>query len=184
MSFVSVAVTEMNRILPGSSVIRIAVTCTRSKYQLANRFQRRSLSYTSHLYKMVSNQEGWNPNLTPEQLNVLKDKGTERPGTGIYLSVKEKGVYHCANCDAPIYRSETKFDSSCGWPAFNQEISNDALTYHVDSTLGMERTEICCSKCGGHMGHVFKGEGWDKLLGLPKDERHCVNSLSLNFKKD
>lgn len=147
--------------------------------------QSRAISFTNPFYQMSSKSTAnWNPNLTTEQLHVLRDKGTERPGTGLYLNNKEAGVYHCANCDAPIYSSQSKFDSSCGWPAFNQEISNDALTYHTDNSLGMERTEICCAKCGGHMGHVFKGEGWDKLLGLPKDARHCVNSASLEFKKE
>ncbi|SMN20117.1 similar to Saccharomyces cerevisiae YCL033C MXR2 Methionine-R-sulfoxide reductase, involved in the response to oxidative stress [Maudiozyma saulgeensis] len=174
----------MNRISSGLYRVRVASSFARSNQRITNYFYRRSISHTFHINKMASKREGWNPNLTAEQLNVLRDKGTERPGTGLYLSTKEKGVYHCANCDAPIYKSDSKFDSACGWPAFNHEMSNDALTYHVDNTMGMERTEICCAKCGGHMGHVFKGEGWDKLLGLPKDERHCVNSLSLNFKKE
>lgn len=126
----------------------------------------------------------WNPKLSPEQLYVLKDKGTERAGTGAYLANKASGVYHCANCDAPLYKSTAKFDSGCGWPSFYEEVREGALTYTVDNSLGMERTEICCANCGGHMGHVFKGEGWGKKFGLEKDERHCVNSLSLNFKKE
>lgn len=124
-----------------------------------------------------------NPNLSAEQLRVLREKGTERPNTGKFLHNKETGVYTCANCDQPIYESKTKFDSGCGWPAFYDAIPG-SLTFTKDESYGMVRIEICCSKCGGHMGHVFEGEGWQKLLNLPTDQRHCVNSCSLNFKKE
>ncbi|SCU95139.1 LAMI_0F01178g1_1 [Lachancea mirantina] len=134
--------------------------------------------------KITAMSQNWNQNLTPEQLLVLRDKHTERPHTGAYLHNKDGGVYHCANCDEPLYKSETKFDSQCGWPSFYQEVRPGAITYHTDNTLGMKRTEICCAKCGGHMGHVFEGEGWKERLGLPEDVRHCVNSASLNFKKN
>ncbi|AMD19504.1 HCL647Cp [Eremothecium sinecaudum] len=134
--------------------------------------------------KATMASSSWNPKLTQEQLLVLRDKFTEKPHTGAYLNNKEKGVYHCANCDQPLYKSTTKFDAGCGWPAFYEEIKSDALTYNRDTTHGMERTEICCSKCNGHLGHVFEGEGWKQRLGLPKDTRHCVNSCSLSFKKD
>lgn len=137
----------------------------------------RQLSYT------MSTQNKWNPNLTPEQLYVLKYKGTERPNSGKYLKNEEIGTYYCANCHSPLYSSETKFESGCGWPAFYEEIKPDALKYIKDETLGVVRTEICCSNCGGHLGHVFEGEGWKQHLGIPKDVRHCVNSLSLEFKK-
>ncbi|KAH3899568.1 related to Peptide methionine sulfoxide reductase 2 [Saccharomycodes ludwigii] len=123
----------------------------------------------------------WNPSLTQEQLLVLRDKYTERPHTGAYLYNKEEGIYHCANCNSPLYKSDTKFESGCGWPSFYEEIPN-SLKYNLDSSQGMERVEICCKNCDGHLGHVFKGEGWDKQLGLPKDIRHCVNSASLKFK--
>ena len=115
----------------------------------------------------MSIQNNWNPNLTPEQLYVLKDKGTERPNTGKYLKNKDIGTYYCANCDSPLYSSETKFESGCGWPAFYEEIKPGALKYLKDETLG----------------NVFEGEGWKQHLGIPKDVRHCVNSLSLAFKK-
>lgn len=137
----------------------------------------RQVSYT------MSTQNNWNPNLTPEQLYVLRDKGTERPNTGKYLKNKDIGIYYCANCHSPLYSSETKFESGCGWPAFYAEIKPNALQYNKDETLGTVRTEICCNNCGGHLGHVFEGEGWKAQLGLPKDVRHCVNSLSLEFKK-
>lgn len=129
------------------------------------------------------NNGKWNSELTAEQLWVLRDKGTEPANTGKYLYNKRTGVYHCANCDSPLYNSGTKFESGCGWPSFNEEIEG-ALKYETDTSHGMERTEICCRNCGGHLGHVFTGEGWNKRLGLPQDARHCVNSLSLKFKSD
>lgn len=135
------------------------------------------------LFSKKEDKQEWNPELTDEQLWVLKDKGTEPANTGKYLYNYSTGVYYCANCDAPLYTSETKFDSGCGWPAFNEEIKG-ALKYKTDMSHGMMRTEICCKNCGGHLGHVFKGEGWNKRLGLPKDARHCVNSLSLKFKDE
>ena len=138
---------------------------------------------TQPLKRPMSSKGNWNPNLTPEQLAVLRDKGTERPNTGAYLHNKEEGIYSCANCGAELYKSSTKFDSGCGWPSFYEEIAPGTITYSVDNSLpGRERTEICCAKCGGHLGHVFKGEGWKEALGIPKDVRHCVNSLSLSFK--
>jgi len=91
----------------------------------------------------------------------------------------EAGVYTCAGCEAPLYKADHKFKSGCGWPAYFDSIPG-AVTRHTDRTFGMERTEIVCSNCGGHLGHVFKGEGYK----TPTDERHCVNSVSLNFSKD
>lgn len=140
--------------------------------------QQRNIVFT------MSNRNKWNSELTPEQLHVLRDKGTERPNTGKYLHNKETGIYYCANCKAPLYASATKFESGCGWPAFYEEIKPDALKYIEDTTMGMKRVEIRCNNCGGHLGHVFEGEGWKQQLGLPKDVRHCVNSLSLNFKPE
>ncbi|TPX61787.1 hypothetical protein SpCBS45565_g07151 [Spizellomyces sp. 'palustris'] len=121
-------------------------------------------------------EQEWKVKLTPEQFRVLRQKGTEAPGTGEYNKHKAEGVYHCAGCDAPLYKSTTKFDSGCGWPAFFDAIPG-AVTRHVDNTYGMERTEIVCSNCGGHLGHVFKGEKFP----TPTDERHCVNSVSMRF---
>ena len=91
----------------------------------------------------------------------------------------DEGVYTCAACDAPLYKARHKFKSGCGWPAYFDSLPG-AVTRHVDGTFGMQRTEIVCSNCGGHLGHVFKGEGYP----TPTDERHCVNSVSLKFNKD
>jgi len=118
----------------------------------------------------------WRAVLSREQFRVLRQKGTEAPGTGEYEDFKGEGVYTCAGCGTPLYKSTTKFSSGCGWPAFFDAIPG-AVTRHEDRTLGMARTEIICTACGGHLGHVFKGEGFK----TPIDERHCVNSVSLKF---
>lgn len=116
----------------------------------------------------------------PEQFRILREKGTEAPFTGKYdKHAPTEGVYTCAGCDAPLYQANHKFKSGCGWPAFFDAVPG-AVTRHVDRAFGMERTEIVCSNCGGHLGHVFKGEGY----ATPTDERHCVNSVSINFGKD
>jgi peptide methionine sulfoxide reductase msrA/msrB len=119
-------------------------------------------------------QDNMNYNkLTPEEERVILNKGTEMPWTGEYTDYKEKGTYTCKQCDAALYRSDDKFDSHCGWPSFDDEIEG-AVT-RIPDRDGM-RTEIVCSNCGGHLGHVFLGEGF-----TDKDTRHCVNSISMNF---
>jgi len=118
----------------------------------------------------------WRAILSPEQFRILREKGTERPGSGEYDSHKEQGVYACAGCGTPLYKSSTKFSSGCGWPAFFDAIPG-AVNRHEDKSMFMTRTEITCAACGGHLGHVFKGENYP----TPTDERHCVNSVSLKF---
>ncbi|KAK2632289.1 hypothetical protein EUGRSUZ_L01759 [Eucalyptus grandis] len=135
----------------------------------------------------VQKSEEWQAVLSPEQFRILRQKGTEYPGTGEYDKFFEEGLYNCAACGTPLYRSTTKFNSSCGWPAFYEGLPG-AITCTVNLSLyqlnvwsqsdpdGM-RTEITCTACGGHLGHVFKGEGFP----TPTDDRHCVNSISLKF---
>ena len=117
-----------------------------------------------------------NNKLTPEEQQVILQKGTERPFTGTLLNNKAKGTYTCKQCDAPLYRSESKFDSGCGWPSFDDEIPN--AVRHTPDADG-QRIEITCAKCGAHLGHVFTGEGF-----TPKDTSHCVNSISMKFVPD
>ncbi|KAM5377278.1 hypothetical protein ACJZ2D_005097 [Fusarium nematophilum] len=122
----------------------------------------------------------WRAVLNKEQFRILREKGTEPPGSGKFdKHYPEEGVYSCAGCSAPLYKATHKFSSGCGWPAYFDSIPG-AVVRHEDRTLGMTRIEIVCANCGGHLGHVFKGEGFD----TPTNERHCVNSVSLSFSPD
>ena len=114
--------------------------------------------------------------LSSREKHILKDKGTEAPFTGEYNEHFEAGIFMCRACDNPLYESYTKFNSGCGWPSFDDEIEG-AITRYEDLSGGRVRTEICCKKCDGHLGHVFVGEQI-----TDKDTRHCVNSLSIRFK--
>ena len=114
--------------------------------------------------------------LTSEEQHILKDKGTEAPFTGEYNEHFDAGIFICRACENPLYESNTKFNSGCGWPSFDDEIEG-AINRHEDLSRGTIRTEICCANCDGHLGHVFAGEQITE-----KDTRHCVNSLSIRFK--
>lgn len=126
--------------------------------------------------KMNKTDEQWREQLTPEQYRVLREKGTEPAFSGELDSVFDPGSYSCGACGAKLFTSETKFDAHCGWPSFYDAIPG-TVELTSDDTLGMSRTEVTCATCGGHLGHVFEGEG----LGTPTDQRYCINSLSLKF---
>lgn len=126
---------------------------------------------------MKKDNEFWKEKLTPQQFNVLREKGTEPAFTGAYWNHKEDGMYHCAACGAKLFSSKTKFDSGTGWPSFTEPEVADAIETREDTSHGMSRTEVVCKKCGGHLGHIFN-DG-------PKEEgekRYCINSCSLDFK--
>lgn len=125
---------------------------------------------------MRSTDAHWKQILTPRQFAVLREKATEAPFSGEYDGLYADGIYACAACGQVLFDSKTKFDAHCGWPSF-YDARPGAVTFHPDNSLGASRTEVTCSNCGGHLGHVFEGEGYD----TPTDKRFCINSLSLKF---
>lgn len=118
----------------------------------------------------------WRKILTPKQFEVLREKATEAPFSGEYDGLYADGVYACAACGQVLFDSTTKFDAHCGWPSF-YDARPGAVIFTSDDSLGMSRTEVTCSNCGSHLGHIFEGEGFN----TPSDQRYCINSLSLNF---
>ena len=119
----------------------------------------------------------WKRDLTPTQYHVLREKGTERPFTGEYWDTRTPGAYLCAGCGVRLFESETKFDAHCGWPSFYDPANAKNVISRDDYSHGSVRTEVICARCGGHLGHVFKGEGFK----TPTDLRYCINGVSLKF---
>ncbi len=127
--------------------------------------------------RIEKTEEAWKAELTPQEFQVLRQKGTERPFTSEYNGDHSPGVYACAACGLELYHSDHKFDSGTGWPSFYQAIDKDRVDEHRDVSLGMVRTELTCARCGGHLGHVFSDGP------RPTGERHCINGVSLDKKK-
>jgi peptide-methionine (R)-S-oxide reductase len=127
--------------------------------------------------KIRKSDEEWRRSLTPEQYRILRQKGTERPFTGQYAETSTPGIYLCSACGLELFSSETKFNAGCGWPSFSDPLNNEHVEEIEDRSHGMVRTEVTCSRCGGHLGHVFPDGP------QPSGLRYCINSASLHLNK-
>lgn len=128
-------------------------------------------------YSIVRDEPTWRTILTPAEYHVIREGGTEPPFVGEYTDTTAPGVYTCRACGAELFRAEAKFASHCGWPSFYEPLAGDAVITLRDTSLGMSRTEVRCASCGGHLGHVFDGEGYP----TPTDQRYCINSISVRL---
>jgi peptide-methionine (R)-S-oxide reductase len=133
---------------------------------------------TMTTFNVTKTDADWKAQLDDEQYRVLRLKGTEKPFSGKYYYENEAGVYCCAGCNNPLFKSDTKFDAGCGWPSFYEPITKDAVKENKDISYGMVRTEVVCGKCGGHLGHVF-----DDAPDQPTGLRYCINSVSIDLDK-
>lgn len=127
----------------------------------------------------MTNSNKTNKNLTPEQIHVMHEGGTEAPFSGKYVNTKDKGVYKCANCGMELFGSDTKFDSGTGWPSFTSPKNRENIEFREDTSHGMSRTEVLCKNCGAHLGHVFN-DGPKEAGG----QRYCINSVCLDLDKE
>ncbi|HPM32770.1 MAG TPA: peptide-methionine (R)-S-oxide reductase MsrB [Chryseolinea sp.] len=136
------------------------------------------ISQVDTVGKIVKTEAEWKATLTPQQYHILREKGTDAPFKGEFTYTKDKGTYKCAACGNPLFTSDMKFESECGWPSFDKELAGDRIKTITDTSFGMVRTEILCARCGSHLGHLF--DDGPTLTG----KRYCVNSTSLDFTKE
>lgn len=128
-------------------------------------------------YAVTRSEDEWRAQMSAAEYHVLRESGTEAPFVGEYTDTKTVGTYSCRACGAKLFSSDTKFDSHCGWPSFYSPLAGDSVIYLEDTSLGRARIEVRCASCGGHLGHVFEGEGY----GTPTDQRYCINSISVRL---
>ncbi len=154
-------------------ILTVLLTLTSCQGQVKKASQRETVAKVTEASKKTEAQ--WKAELTPEQYQVLREKGTERAFTGEYWNTFEEGKYVCAACGQKLFNSDSKFDSDCGWPSFDKAIDG-SVVYVKDNSYGMSRTEVICSNCQGHLGHIFD-DGPKETTG----ERFCMNSVSIKF---
>ncbi|KXO94027.1 peptide-methionine (R)-S-oxide reductase MsrB [Tsukamurella pseudospumae] len=130
--------------------------------------------------KLQLSDSEWRQRLSAPEFRVLRQAGTEAPFTGEYTDTKTSGVYRCRACGEELFRSDSKFESHCGWPSFFSPLAGEKIIEREDTSLGMRRVEVLCANCGSHLGHVFEGEGYD----TPTDLRYCINSISMRLEPD
>ncbi|MET9327881.1 peptide-methionine (R)-S-oxide reductase MsrB [Tsukamurella sp. NPDC003166] len=130
--------------------------------------------------KLQLSDSEWRQRLSAPEFRVLRQAGTEAPFTGEYTDTKTSGVYRCRACGEELFRSDSKFESHCGWPSFFSPLAGEKIIEREDTSLGMRRVEVVCANCGSHLGHVFEGEGYD----TPTDLRYCINSISMRLEPD
>lgn len=159
-----------------TTIVLMIFTFSLASCQTPAQSERAETNTNQKMDTVKKTEEEWKKILTPEQYHILREKGTERPGTGEYNDHSEKGTYACAACGTELFSSDQKFDSHCGWPSFDNNIAGgDRVKQVRDFSHGMVRTEIVCATCGGHLGHIF--DDGPTATG----NRYCVNSLSLKF---
>ena len=159
------------------SAVFLWMALTACAQQSTQKNEKSTQNKTMDTFEIVKNESEWRNLLTPVQFNILREKGTERPYTGEYDKFFEKGTYSCAACGTELFKSDSKYNSGCGWPAFYEPATDTNIVEKTDYSHGMKRVEVLCARCGGHFGHVFT-DGPE-----PTGLRYCINSGALKFEK-